>query len=633
MNKNKKSAKIKNSDKEYSSKAPTLSLCMIVKNEEGLLGQCLESVKDCVDEIVIVDTGSTDRTVEIAKEYGAQIYHHPWEDDFSKHQNQSVEYATGDWILQMDADEELTMDSCSALRQALTDREADAFLVSIRSFFNKGASCSRESKIRIFRNRPGIRYEGIVHKQLKGFACQRVAPVVINHYGYDLELEAMAEKCARTIALLEKQISTDPENYWHRHNLAVSSATVFRFDDAVKEGRKALELAAKQNLRNHNLSWTHYVVASSYFKLGDMDQAERYALEGLEFAKDHLDSLFVLILVYHARKHWDKLEASAKQFRETLEVLNESPERCAQMVLHAAAEGWRVSLALGDMYLNKGKVDEAQVEFESAQAQTPTQAECFRMIGDFYRESGFLEMAEKNCQKAVEVSDKEPEILLSLAKLEKARGNQEAYITTLERTREVSSDDPEVLKELGMLDLIEGRYEEATKAFTRITEISSASQDIIINLALAHKYLGNRKDAVKYNLEALERHPDSIDGLVNLGHLYYETGDHQSAKEHYERALTLDRSLLAAALRLATVYLIEGNADGCIALCDAILAILHLPRNIVLNSLDDLADVFKSIAQELLKTSQKQLSIEALDIAHKLNPDLGTTLSSPQSLA
>jgi glycosyltransferase involved in cell wall biosynthesis len=88
-------------------KASRISLCMIVKNEEHCLRRCLDSVRDYVDEMIIVDTGSTDHTVEIAKSYHAQIYHHPWENDFSKHRNQSLSYATGDWILQLDADEEL----------------------------------------------------------------------------------------------------------------------------------------------------------------------------------------------------------------------------------------------------------------------------------------------------------------------------------------------------------------------------------------------------------------------------------------------------------------------------------------------------------------------------------------------
>ena len=77
----------------------SISLCMIVKNEEENLPRCLDSVRDVVDEIVIVDTGSTDRTVEIAESYGAKVFYHPWEGSFSKARNYSLKYATCDWIL------------------------------------------------------------------------------------------------------------------------------------------------------------------------------------------------------------------------------------------------------------------------------------------------------------------------------------------------------------------------------------------------------------------------------------------------------------------------------------------------------------------------------------------------------
>ncbi|HVP07398.1 MAG TPA: glycosyltransferase, partial [Candidatus Acidoferrum sp.] len=84
----------------------TVSACMIVRNEEELLGRCLESIRDWVDEIVVVDTGSTDRTEEIAKSYGARVFHQPWEGDFSKHRNYSLERAICDWTLVIDADEQ-----------------------------------------------------------------------------------------------------------------------------------------------------------------------------------------------------------------------------------------------------------------------------------------------------------------------------------------------------------------------------------------------------------------------------------------------------------------------------------------------------------------------------------------------
>ena len=86
----------------------------MVKDEEKLLPQCLKSIQDHVDEIIVVDTGSRDNTIAIAESYGARVYHHPWEDHFSKHRNQSLEYAGGSWLFIIDADEELRTTNGSA---------------------------------------------------------------------------------------------------------------------------------------------------------------------------------------------------------------------------------------------------------------------------------------------------------------------------------------------------------------------------------------------------------------------------------------------------------------------------------------------------------------------------------------
>ena len=86
-------------------RCPTISLCMIARNEERVLGDCLASIRPYVDEIILVDTGSTDRTVEIAENFGAKGYHFPWCDDFSAARNVSLSHATGDWVLWMDADD------------------------------------------------------------------------------------------------------------------------------------------------------------------------------------------------------------------------------------------------------------------------------------------------------------------------------------------------------------------------------------------------------------------------------------------------------------------------------------------------------------------------------------------------
>lgn len=110
---------------------------MIVKDEERYLPACLESVRTFVHEIIIVDTGSKDRTVKIAKKYGAKVFHIPWEDDFSKARNVSLEKATGDWILHLDADEQFEQEDkakiCHSFNQ---EQQKDIFFKLLITILN-----------------------------------------------------------------------------------------------------------------------------------------------------------------------------------------------------------------------------------------------------------------------------------------------------------------------------------------------------------------------------------------------------------------------------------------------------------------------------------------------------------------
>ena len=597
---------------------------MIVKNEEQHMEQCLESVKSCVDEIVVVDTGSTDKTVDIALAHGAKVYHHPWENDFSKHQNQSVDYAAGDWILQMDGDEALDPSNCRMLREVIKESDADAFLVSIRSYFNQGTSCSRESKIRLFRNRSSIRYEGIVHKQLRGYRYPKVSPLIIHHFGYDLKPDAMKKKFARTIALLMKQIEAEPDNYWHRHNLAVCYATDFRFKEAMDTAEKALALALarEQESQDHNLLWTYYVLSSAAFKLNDLKAAEEYARSAILLSADHLDSYFLLTLIYHVHKRWDELETAANNYISTLNRLNRSPERFMYMMIHSANELWRIKLALADFHLHRGDETMAKTLFHEATSQTPIKSQCYRLIGNIYREYGILDLAEVYCQKAWEAGDRGVEYLISLARIQEKKGDEKGFSDTIEKIRCEATDQTDILAEVGKADLVARRYQEAIAIFQKILDIAGPNHDALINLALAYKYIGRYDQAIECNQSALEIDPDSLLALTNLGHLCFEMGNSHIACVMYKRALELDSNLVDVSLRLASVYLAEGEVDGCVTQCDLMLNALNLPRNMTIHSLNDLAEIFVILSSALRQNDQIQLSTEAMELAATLNPSL-----------
>src|SRR3989338_8295195 len=112
---------------------PSISLCMIVKNEADFLEQCLNSVKEIADEIIIVDTGSTDRTKEIAKKFNAKVIEHKWNNNFSEARNISLEHATKEWILVLDADEAISREDLPKIKILIKNRDFDGYMLVQRT--------------------------------------------------------------------------------------------------------------------------------------------------------------------------------------------------------------------------------------------------------------------------------------------------------------------------------------------------------------------------------------------------------------------------------------------------------------------------------------------------------------------
>ena len=191
----------------------TLSLCMIVRDEQEMLPRCLAAVRDAVDEIIVVDTGSTDRTIEIAQSFGARVIEQAWTGSFSDARNTSFDAATGDWLMYLDADEVLVKDDVEKLR-AITGRTwREAFYLAETNYTGEAGdgTALTHNALRVFRNRPEYRFEGRLHEQiaqhLPAYAPERIeqTSVRIEHFGYLGSVRSARDKSRRNIELLKAQ--------------------------------------------------------------------------------------------------------------------------------------------------------------------------------------------------------------------------------------------------------------------------------------------------------------------------------------------------------------------------------------------------------------------------------------------
>ena len=230
-----------------------LSVCLIAKNEEKFLAQCLKSVRGLATQLIVVDTGSTDRTVEIAREFGAEIYFFAWCDDFAAARNAALEHATGDWVLMLDADEELLGAQHAKLRADMKNASTIAFRLPL---VNAGQEIEGRSFVpRLFRNAPGACFTGRIHEQVfssllgnaKTWGLKTaLGSAELRHHGYTKDLVQDRNKVERNLKLLRAAIEENPADVNLQMNLGLE---LVRSDDlpaGVVKYRHAYDLMSAQ---------------------------------------------------------------------------------------------------------------------------------------------------------------------------------------------------------------------------------------------------------------------------------------------------------------------------------------------------------------------------------------------------
>jgi glycosyltransferase involved in cell wall biosynthesis len=219
---------------------------LIVRNEEAVLRDCLESVAEVADQLVVVDTGSEDGTVAIAEAFQAEIHHFTWVDDFSAARNEMLRHTTCDWIMYLDADEVLMEDSRDALRALLQPVDGPVlYSVNIRNLLEDQVSYSITRAHRLFTNGHNLRFSGKIHEQVfpsfKGPADgNRGCNVFFSHRGYAQGPEKLQLKRQRNIILLEQDAAENPASTYAHYMHGQGLVQLQRYAEAYDAFQKAL---------------------------------------------------------------------------------------------------------------------------------------------------------------------------------------------------------------------------------------------------------------------------------------------------------------------------------------------------------------------------------------------------------
>ncbi len=379
-----------------------ISACLITKNEEKWIGGLIDHLKPIVSEFIVVDTGSTDRTMEIAREKGARVSQMKWENDFAKARNASLAKATQRWILIIDPDERIAAGDLDRISELCQSKDAMAYSFDTRNYVRNPAvsnfkPCIGEydsdyekdypgffdsRKVRLFQNIPSIRFVGSVHElvetTIKGKIIESDIP--FHHYGSAPEVDAQKGKKSFYQQQGLKKVQEQPGDWKAHFEMGVEFIGAKEYKKAAEFLEKARALSNKDPLIMSNLGY-------AYMEANQLDKAERVLVECLKFAPTHHDSILNLGVTKMRQKNWQAaigvfdqlIKAHPKSFLAFRNAglcfahLNQHQKaaRCFEQALKIFPNYTEARIDLGLVCFAAGRADLAKPVLEEAIKQNP----------------------------------------------------------------------------------------------------------------------------------------------------------------------------------------------------------------------------------------------------------------------
>lgn len=295
---------------------PTITLAMIVKNEELHLENCLNSVRGLVDEIVIVDTGSTDKTKEIARNFTSKIFDFEWIDDFSAARNESLKHVTGEWILVLDADETLSEKDHSRIKSIVSSGQGDGFSLIQRNYINDpsipGWISSKDDtykeslgftgwfpvpSLRLFKNKKNLQWVGRVHERIdKSLSDIKETDIPIHHFG-KIDAEKLRQK-DEMYEYIGRKKAEELKDYYSYHELGKQYMNNKKIKSAISAFEKSISLN-----KNFALNW--FYLGSIFLKKNELMKAKSYFSKAAELGSDYGPAFLNLGVISAKEKDYD----------------------------------------------------------------------------------------------------------------------------------------------------------------------------------------------------------------------------------------------------------------------------------------------------------------------------------------
>lgn len=527
-----------------------LSLCMIVRDNEKTIEACLKSIRPWVDEMVVVDTGSKDRTQQIVEELGGRLFHFPWCDDFSAARNESLKYAAGDWVFWMDSDDTISEECGRRLRDLACGEHDSRTLGYVMQVHCPGADeegrddLTIVDHVKLFRNRLGLQFEGRIHEQIIP-AIRRAGGEVaftdisVVHSGSDHSVEGRKGKLERDFRLLRLEFEEEPDHPFVLFNLGMTHADCEQYEEAIKYLNRCIEVS---HAEESHLRKAYALLVNAYAQSDRHDSAWGTCQTGLKLFPDDKELLFRAGMLHH---HLGRLEEAEQTY---LRALHDHEERHFTSVDSGIA-GAKARHNLAIVYEDMGELDKAEEQWRVVLQEKDRYRPGWRGLGETLLKRGDLGAVESMAAELKGEKNLGGLGAVFAARLLERRGDINAARSELEQACAESSGDLDPLRELCRLLFERGDPSEAELALKRLCEGDPEDGAVLHNLGTVYSRMGRYEEAASAYRRSLKVRRKSPNTSLHLGYALRDIGRIQEARNVWLAGLALspqDASLNAA---------------------------------------------------------------------------------------
>ncbi|MBI5416516.1 glycosyltransferase [Candidatus Poribacteria bacterium] len=497
----------------------SISLCMIVKNEEKNLEEFFGSVSPYFEEIIVVDTGSTDNTRAVAIKYGAKIYDFPWINDFAAARNESIKHAASDWIMWCDADDRISEQDLKKIRKAIKQQRDTAFYCILSNVRQKEID-STCNQLRIFPNLPEVKFERPIHEQviysLKKYNLKfSFTDIVINHMGYEDEIE-VEKKIQRNIAIIEIEMKKNPDDHYLKFQMASSFAALKHFSKA-EELLNEIVSAKSKDVGREMYAYS-LVFLGKITKQSDFEKAKRYFNDAADFAPDYGVAHFCLGEIFYEKEEWEN-------------------------AINALEQAKHYGIKAGILPLKKERF-----EFST-----------YYYLGKAYQKTGNIKKMEENYDLAVKFGENrlENQFDIGLSFIQEKIYSKASEIFKSLKEKKFRKKDSMFFYSL--TKLYQRNFAEAKAQLEQIVVEFPEMTEAYLNLGVIEENSGEIEKAIYYYKKVIELDPVNFECIANLAHLYLKICEFNIANKYFKEAANLNPDVMDIQLGLAVHIAYEIN--------------------------------------------------------------------------